>query len=273
MANLFYQDPKVDADGSPTLDLRNLMDNPGGGKYGHIIAIQASYDAWQDNQATILGFFLDKINFNAFSRIDQEQADRKPVLVWIDEPHKVIKSIEGRLAGTAVEFRKYRVKNLFTGHSIDQMGAAANSLLDGGAQITSYKTERLSELQRFAHAFKPYENAKDLYESLPEKHFAINSVRLPSGKPCPAFLAHMTPPPAEVKDRSYCWQLSAEKYGRPWKEVRDSIQQKRQTYNELDEAWYAAQDEATAIAKAAAAEALKQAKAEAKKGSKKAANQ
>ena len=270
MANMFYQEPKLTKEGKPVLDLRHLMDNPEGG-YGHTVVIQASADAWQDNQSTILGFFVDKINFNAFSRVDQEQADRKPVLVWIDEPHKVIKSIEGRLAGTSVEFRKYRVKNLFTGHSIEQMGAAANSLLDGGAQITSYKTERLSELQRFAHVFKPYDNAKDLYESLPEKHHAISSVRLPSGKTCPAFLAHMVAPPAAVKDRSKCWKQSAEKYGRPWKEVRDQIQNKRQAYNELDEAWYEEQEEAVAAAKAAAAEALKQAKEAAKKN-KKAAN-
>lgn len=263
MANMFYQDPKLEDDGKPILDLRKLMDNGEGG-YGHTIVIQASYDAWQDNQATILGFFVDKINFNAFSRIDQEQADRKPILMWIDEPHKVIKSIEGRLAGTAVEFRKYRVKNLFTGHSIDQMGAAANSLLDGGAQITSYKTERLSELQRFAHAFKPYDNVKDLYENLPEKWRAINSVRLPSGKSCPAFIADMLPPPAFVKDRSDVWQQSAERYGRPWKEVRDTIQNKRQAYNEADDIWAQEQDDAQVIAKAVAAETLKQAKIDAK---------
>lgn len=263
MANLFYQDPKLNDDGKPILDLRKLMDNEEGG-YGHTIVIKASYDAWQDNQSTILGFFVDKINFNAFSRIDQNQEERKPILLWIDEPHKIIKSIEGRLSGTAVEFRKYRVKNLFTGHSIDQMGAAANSLLDGGAQITSYKTERLSEIQRFAHAFKPYDNAKDLYESLPEKWKAINSVRLPSGKSCPAFLADMLPPPSFVKDRSEAWQVSADKYGRPWKKVRSSIQEKRQKYNELDELWTKKQDEVAMAEKAIAVETLKQAKVDAK---------
>ncbi|WP_348235143.1 hypothetical protein, partial [Salmonella enterica] len=82
---------------------------------------------------------------------------------------------------------------LYTNHSIDQMGAAAQALLDGGAQITSYKTERLSELSRFAHALKPYDNAKVLYEALPDKHRAVNKVRLPSGADCPAFIADMVP--------------------------------------------------------------------------------
>lgn len=238
LANLFYQPPKLDESGKPVLDLRRIMDNPEGG-YGHVVVIQASFDSWQEHQSTILGFFEDKINFNAFSRIDQPQAERKPVLKWIDEPHKVIKAIEGKLSGTAVEFRKYRVKNLFTGHSIDQMGAAADALLDGGAQITSYKTERLSELKRFAHNFAPYDDPKELHAALPDKHVAINKVRLPSGKDAPAFIAEMVAPPKEVKDRSYIWQICAEKYGRPWKEVRDSIQSKRSKYANHDSDWYA----------------------------------
>lgn len=242
LANLFYQPPKMKSNGKPVLDLRRIMDNPEGG-YGHVVVIQASFDAWQEAQATILGFFEDKINFNAFSRIDQEQKDRKPVLKWIDEPHKVIKAIEGKLAGTAVEFRKYRIKNLFTGHSIDQMGDAANALLDGGACITSYKTERESELKRFAHVFAPYTDAKALYSALPDKHVAINKVRLPSGKDAPAFIAEMVPPPKLVKDRSHVWQKCAERYGRPWKEVKYTIQYKRSHYYELDVIWHSVLEE------------------------------
>ena len=246
LANLFFQAPKQEG-GKPILDLRRIMDNPEGG-YGHVVCVQASGDAWQGQQATVLGFFLDKINFNAFSRVDTEQTDRKPCLVWIDEPHKIINAIEGGLSGTAVEFRKYRIKNLFTAHSIDQMGKAANAMLDGGAQVTSYKTERLEELKKYSHMFAPYTDAAELYEALPEKWRAINSVRLPSGKPCPAFIADMVPPPEFVKDRSHCWQQSAEKYGRPWKEVRDFIQNKRSAYHQKDMDWLAsiqqAKDEA-----------------------------
>lgn len=266
MANLFYQEPKRHEDGRPVLDLRAIMDNNEGGKYGHVVAIHASSDAWQDNQATILGFFLDKINFNAFSRIDQSQDERKPVLVWIDEPHKVIANMEKKLAGTAVEFRKYRIKNLFTGHSIEQMGAAANSLLDGGAQITSYKTENLKELQRYAHMFKPYSDAEELYDALPEKWKAINVVRLPSGESCPAFIGDMImpyDPKKPVKDRTYIWNECAKKYGRPWKEVKNHIQEKRLKYQQLDRTWLQDLDEAMKKEKAEAAEAKKREKAEA----------
>jgi hypothetical protein len=248
MANLFLQQPKLKDDGKPVLDIRHIMDNPEGG-YGHVVAVYAS-GIWDDHQATILGFMEDKINFNAFSRIDVPQDKRKPVLKWIDEPHKVIKRLEDRLSGTAVEFRKYRVKNLFTGHSIDQMGKAADALLQGGAQITSYKTENLKDLERFSQAFAPYSDAKELYATLPEKHTAINKVRLPSGKNCPAFIADMVAPPKEVKDRSHVWHESAKRYGRPWKEVKERIQVKRSLYAELDIIWLTAAEDRAAEEKA-----------------------
>lgn len=265
MANLFFQEPMLDDKGNSVLDFRKLMDNKEGGRYGHVITIQASYDAWNDKQAILLGFLEDKINFNAFSRIDTPQKDRKPVLKWIDEPHKVIKNIEDRLSGTSVEFRKYRIKNLFTGHAIEQMGKAANALLHGGAQITSYKTEKLSEFERFSHQFKPYTDAKELYDNLPEKWKAVNSVRLPSGKPCPAFIADMVAPPKEIKDRSYIYELCAKKYGRPWKEVRDTIQAKRDLYLSKDNEWYRAKKEEATRQKAEESIKLKKAKKEVEK--------
>lgn len=114
------------------------------------------------------------------------------------------------------------------------MGTAAKSFLDGGACITSYKTESLDDLKRFAHAFSPYSNAADLYAAHPDKHVAVNKVRLPSGKDCPAFIAEMQAPPKPIKDRSYIWHLCSERYGRPWKEVRNAIQSKRAQYAELD---------------------------------------
>jgi hypothetical protein len=255
MTNLFFQEPKLEGSGKPVLDLRKIMDNPEGG-YGHVVCIQASFDAWQEAQSTILGFFNDKIDFNSFSRIEIDQDERKPCLKWIDEPHKIKHTIADNLEQTAVEFRKYRVKSLLTGHTIDQLGKAAHAVLAGGAQITSYKTEELKDLDRFAHAFAPYDDARSLYEMLPDKHVAVNKVRLPSGKDCPAFIAEMVAPPKEVKDRRYAWEVSAKKYGRPWKDVRDGIQLKRFIYAELDSKWYETKE--------AAKEAEKQIKKETK---------
>jgi hypothetical protein len=258
MANLFYQPPKFNEDGTPLFDMRKLMDNQEGG-YGHVICIYAS-EIWDEHQATILGFMEDKINFNAFSRVDIPQSERKPVLKWIDEPHKVIKRLENKIAGTAVEFRKYRVKYLFTGHSIDQMGKAAKSLMDGGVQITSYKTESVEDLKRFKNQFAPYSDPDELYSSLPEKHVAINKIRLPSGENCPAFIAEMVKPPDFVKDRSHVWQQSAEKYGRHWKDVIKMIQDKRMKYYELDIEWHKKQEEEIALEKVAKKELEKELK-------------
>ncbi|TKI54545.1 hypothetical protein E8L90_03295 [Brevibacillus antibioticus] len=46
-----------------------------------------------------------------------------------------------------------------------------------------------------------------------------------------------------VKDRTYFWLKSAERYGRPWKEVRDNIQSKGAHFAALDNVWYTAKSE------------------------------
>lgn len=190
------------------------------------------------NTGAFIGVLKDKINFNVFSRVDTDQADRRPVLKWIDEPHKMIRRVAKYYRGSNVECRKYRCKNVFTGHSIDQMGDAAKSLLDGGAQFTSYKTESLKDLERLAHVFAPYDDPKELYASLPDMWEAVNKVRLPSGKDCPAFIARMEPPPVFVRSREERRQECARVLGRHWKEVRDHIQRKRLEYQEKDATWY-----------------------------------
>lgn len=72
-------------------------------------------------------------------------------------------------------------------------------------------------------------------------------------------------PPQEVKDRSDAWQRSAEKYGRPWKEVRDAIQEKRSHYQELDKAWNDSRKEEAILQKALEAEKLRKEKEALKK--------
>ena len=181
-----------------------------------------------------------------FSRVDTDQTNRRPVCKWIDEPHKVIRKVAKYYKGANVEFRKYRCKNVFTGHSIDQMGDAAKSLLDGGAQFTSYKTESLKDLERLAHVFAPYDDPKELYSSLPDKWEAVNKVRLPSGKDCPAFIAKMEAPPPFIRSREKRRQECALLFGRHWKEVRNGIQNKRLEYQAKDEAWYGAKKKTVA---------------------------
>jgi hypothetical protein len=255
--NLFFQAPKLGAGGQPVINFRRWMDNKPqgvpGDKYGYLVAIHASSDAWgEDGQGLVLGFIEDKINFAALSRVDTDQAQRRPCAVWIDEPHKIIKSTARYYAQAAVEFRKYRVKRIYTGHSIEQMGAAAKALLEGGAQVTSYKTEAISDLARFSHLFKPYEDPAELYEMLPDKWVAINKVRLPAAGDVPAFIGHMLPPPPAVKSREARRQQCAQQYGRHWKEVTAAIQARRQRYYLADAAWQKARELARQAAKAKA---------------------
>jgi hypothetical protein len=266
LANMFMQPAKLDCDGKPLLDFRRLMDNPEGG-YGYLVCLHASADAWgEDGQELTLGFLTDKINLAAFSRVDVTQSERKPVLSWVDEPHKVIKKTARYFQNGAVEFRKYRIKLLFSGHSISQMGPAANALKEGGCQFTWYKTENVKAFEELKDQFAPFD-PDELYSTLPEKWEAVNKVRLPSGHDCPAFIAKMVPPPLFVRSRENRRQECARQFGRHWKEVYGQIQELRLKYQKLDEEWYnhkilAAQllKEAEKQAEREAREAAKQAK-------------
>ena len=237
LANMFMQPAKLDNSGRPLMDFRRFMDNPEGG-YGYLICIHASSDAWgEDGQELTLGFLTDKINLAGFSRVDIPQGERKPTLFWLDEPHKVIKKTARYFKNGAVEFRKYRVKLLFSGHSLAQMGAAADALKDGGCQFTWYKTENVKAFDELSEQFAPY-NPEELYATLPEKWQAVNKVRLPSGQDCPAFIAQMMAPPALTRSRENRRKECTRAYGRHWKEVSDYIQTKRLAYQKKDESWY-----------------------------------
>lgn len=253
IANMFLQRPKLDALGKPLLDFRHIMDNPEGG-YGYTVCIHCSSDAYDsEGQELLLGFVTDKINLAGFSRVDIPQDQRKPVLVWTDEPHKVITKVARYYKNGSVEFRKYRVKLLWTGHNKSQMGDAADALDDGGCQYTAYKTENVKAYQELGNQFAPYA-PEEIYQMLPEKWEAINRVRLPSGQECQAFVAKMVPPPAFVKSREERRQASAREFGRPWKEVYEEIQTRRLKYQRLDEEWLNAKVEALKAAKEAAKE-------------------
>lgn len=267
IGNLFLQRPKVSESGNPLLDFRHFMDNPEGG-YGYTVCIHCSSDAYDsEGQELVLGFITDKINLAGFSRVDINQDQRKPVLTWTDEPHKVITKVARYYKNGSVEFRKYRVKLLWTGHNKSQMGDAADALDDGGCQYTAYKTENVKAYQELGNQFNPY-TPEEIYQMLPEKWEAINKVRLPSGQECQAFVAKMTPPPAFVKSRETRREECAKQFGRHWKEVYEEIQARRSNYQRNDDQWRSQRQEEVQLLKEALKQAEKEAKSEARKAEK-----
>lgn len=236
MQNLFYQAPKVDKNGEQVLNLRKILDNVDGG-YGHLVLIQCGYTAWKSYQSTILGFWHEKIAYNIYSRADQLQKDRKMAHVIIDEPHKFIRALQGHVSSSAVEYRKYRASQTFLVHSLNQMELAKEALLSGGVQLINFKTENLDELKKYFYMFSPFDDPEALYSTMPSKHKALVHLKLPSGKPCPAFLCDMTAPYKPVKDRSYLWLECSKKYGQEWKQVMQEIDEKRSRYRQLDREW------------------------------------
>lgn len=237
LQNIFYQSNKL-KNKRPVLDFRHCADNPGGG-YGYLVAIHASSDAWgPDGQELVLSFAQDKILMAIYSRVDVAQDQRKPCLNLIDEPHRFIKKAARLYKDASVELRKYRLKLLWLAHYMSQMGSAAQAVAAGGCQFTSYKTQDLKQFMELGHVFEPFES-QELYRTLPEKWTAVNKVRLPSGKDCPAFIAKMAPPPSFVRSREDRRQECSREFGRHWKEVSQEIQRKRLNYQRLDEEWKA----------------------------------
>lgn len=238
LQNLFLQPNKLDDKGRPLLDFRRFADNPEG-SYGYLIAIHASNDAWgEDGQELVLSFIQDKILMAIYSRVDIPQDRRRPCLNLVDEPHRFINKAWRLYKNASVELRKYRMKLLWLAHYMSQMGPAAQAVASGGCQFTQYKTQDLKQFKELAHAFEPFD-AEELYRTLPEKWVAVNKIRLPSGKDCPAFIAKMAPPPAFVRSREERRKECARLFGRHWKEVSKWIQEKRLKYQFLDETWKA----------------------------------
>jgi hypothetical protein len=238
MQSIFYQTSKLDKNGKPLLDFRKFADNPEGG-YGYLVCIHASYDAWgRENQEILLNFLQDKILMAIYSRVDIPQNERKPCLNLVDEPHRFINRAWKLYNNASVELRKYRMKLLWLAHYMSQMGPAAQAVASGGCQFTQYKTQDLKQFSELGHVFDPY-TAEELYKSLPEKWEAVNKIRLPSGKDCPAFIAQMEPPPKFVRSRHERRAECAKIFGRHWKEVYNWIQNKRTKYYEADELWFA----------------------------------
>ena len=236
LQNLFYQSNKLDKTGRPILDFRKYADNTEGG-YGYLVCIHASSDAWgEDGQELVLSFLQDKILMAIYSRVDVPQDLRKPCLNLIDEPHRFINKAARLYKNASVELRKYRMKLFWLAHHMSQMGKAAEAVSSGGCQFIQYKTQNIKQFSELAHAFAPFE-PEELYKTLPEKWYAVNKVRLPSGQDCPAFIAKMAPPPPFIRSREKRREECAKQFGRPWREVNKYIQDKRLKYQQLDEEW------------------------------------
>lgn len=250
-ANLFYQEPKE------ILDFRRYADNAGGG-YGYCVTIYLDKNSYgPDGQEAILTYLFAKVLLEgAYSRVDIDQAARKPFLVELDEPHRFIKGDFATKLGedAAVELRKYRCKLVLFGHSRVQIGRLWDAFESGGIQVTMYKSKNVHAFRDLAAVIAPLD-PEQAWASL-DKHEAVVTRKLPSKREV-SFICKMTPPPAKVRDRSERREACARQFGRPWKEVRDEIQNRRAEYAVKDTAWLAERAEEDAGRKEAQKEERK----------------
>lgn len=257
-ANLFYQEPKE------TLDFRRYADNPEGG-YGYCVTIYCDKNSYgADGQEAILTYLFAKVLLEAgYSRVDIEPAARKPFVIELDEPHRFIKGDFATKLGedAAVELRKYRVKLAMFGHSRSQIGKLWDAFESGGVQVTMYKSKNVQAFRDMAAVIAPLD-PEQAWASLGQ-HEAVVTRKLPSKQEV-SFICKMAAPPAQVKDRSVRRETCARQFGRPWKEVRDEIQNRRAVYAAKDAVWLAERTDEEAERKEAVKEA-KKAQREAKK--------
>jgi len=240
LANVFLTDDVRDESGEVLLNFRRYADNPEGG-YGYCVVIVCDKDTYgPEGQELICSTVQSKIFLAAYSRIDQDQSERKPFISIADEPHRFIRGGAARrlYSDAAVELRKYRCRTVMLAHSPEQLGEVWDAFSSGGAQIIAYKSENMNDYRKLNQQFAPYD-AEYVYQNLAEKWEAVCKLRLPSGKESPAFFAKMAPPPDAVKDRSARREECGHIFGYHWKDARDRINGLRSKYQDLDVEWFA----------------------------------
>ncbi len=259
LANVFLSDDIQDDDGRPFIDFRCYADNPDGG-YGYCVVIVCDKETFgAEGQELICSTVQSKIFLSAYSRIDQDQSERKPFISIADEPHRFIRGGAAKRLYTdaAVELRKYRCRTLMLAHSPKQLGDVWDAFSSGGAQLIAYKSENMNDYRQIEPQLAPFD-AEYVYQHLPEKYEAVCKVRLPSGKESPAFFCRMSPPPKPVKDRSKEREACSRRFGRYWKDARDAITTLRSDYLRRDDEWYTTRAETAAARKQAQREQRKQ---------------
>ncbi len=244
LANVFLSEDRRDDSGNLLLNFRRYADNPEGG-YGYCVIAICDKDTYgPDGQELICSTVQSKIFLAAYSRIDQDQSERKPFISVTDEPHRFIRGGAAKrlYSDAAVELRKYRCRVLMLAHSPEQLGEVWDSFSSGGTQIIAYKSENMRDYAKISRQLVPYD-AEYVYQHLPEKWEAVCKLRLPSGKESPAFFAKMAPPPTFVKDRSKRREECGEIFGYHWKEAKVAIDGLRAHYQALDNEWLAKRQE------------------------------
>jgi len=231
LANIFLQQEKL-VDGKPALDFRQMMDEG-----GYFVGLRIpKAELGKDGVNRVASFLMAKIWLATLSRLDTAQKDRKPFYTIIDEPHNCLEGTGPLLDGEiGVEARKYRNKMIFLAHSAEQFGKYKAGIYAGGPFFNFFKTELQKTFTDHAEKLNPLE-ARSLYEQLPKRWVAACKMELPGTDSLPAFICRMTAPPKAVKDRSYRRAECSKMFGRHWKDVTKTIQDKRRITLQ-DEAW------------------------------------
>lgn len=221
LRNSIMQQPKLDQDGKPLINVRKWMDgtpatNP---KYegAYFVGIRIPKSMLYEKIDTLATFWDAKVWMAALSRYDlpiKNGCHGRPFLYVRDEPHQTPSAFQIH-NDACREARKWGMKNLWLAHKLEDFDFMKKTLKDAGVQYSMYSTskETVKALTEELHPFEFEELMR-----IPQKHWAVNSF-VQSDQ---AILCEM-PDVKTVKDRSYIRAHCSKKYGRPLAEVEKEI--------------------------------------------------
>lgn len=224
MANCVLQRQKIDAGGRPLMNFRRWLDGDDRGPYfvGIRVPKEVLLDIATDRMVT---FLVAKVWLSALTRYDTPEAQRRPAVFIMDEPHQFMsgKALWGDMVREA---RKWRLKLVWLAHNFRDFKDLAKTMKDSGCQYSVYRSSKetyvdlLEELAPFS--------LEELM-NIPERWHAVNRITVPDvGVSALAFLAKMMPPPAPVRDRSSRRQECSRLFGQPVEVVEADIFQREQ---------------------------------------------
>ncbi|MFB5192966.1 hypothetical protein [Alicyclobacillus fastidiosus] len=226
VADHTLQPDKTDDDGNPLINFRKWAD---GDVHPYFVGIRIPKDFFLDaGTDAVATFVISKLWLAILSRYDTPKKDRRPCVFVMDEPHQFPSALP-LYKGVVRESRKWRLKLMWLGHTLEDFKEIIEQVRAAGCQYSQYKAKSEASLKMILPEMAPF--TKEELINIPDRYWAVNRITAPGmEEPAPAFLAHMAAPPKAVKDRSYLRDYWAKTLGRPRKEVRKALMDKEAQY-------------------------------------------
>ncbi|AGR47045.1 hypothetical protein SHANETTE_151 [Bacillus phage Shanette] len=224
LKSFILQKPKKDENGEYLVDFRKWMDE------GCLVLVKANETLGEENQTALVSFLISKFNLAIISREDiEEEDDRKPCFIVLDEPDHYIKGSE-RWRSMLTRYRKYRCGLTFMFHGWEQLKKADRELpkmiRKAGPHYVIFQTDR-DNLKELESVIQPEFSVDQISKGMP-KHHAIVKLKMynKKGEATPPFMVKaINEPEKRYKkyDNNDLYDINARLMGRPKQEVLNEL--------------------------------------------------